>query len=159
MEGKTKDIVRQKLTQYLESKGLRKTPERYAILDQIYTTSEHFDVDLLYEMMQTSEFRVSRATIYHTINVLVNAGLVRKHQFGNLPAQYEKAYNMVNHHHLICTHCGKIREVKDPKLLEILTQKKFARFTTSYYSLYVYGICSSCARIERQESRKNEKES
>ncbi len=160
IEEKTREIVRQKLSQYLEAKKLRKTPERYAILDKIYATSEHFDVDLLYEMMSESEYRVSRATVYNTIDLLVDAGLVRKHQFGNHPAQYEKSYNMVNHHHLICTRCGKIREVKDPKLLEVLTQKKFARFTTAYYALYVYGICSSCTQAERKELRKknNEKE-
>ena len=107
IEEKTREIVRQKLSQYLEAKKLRKTPERYAILDKIYATSEHFDVDLLYEMMSESEYRVSRATVYNTIDLLVDAGLVRKHQFGNHPAQYEKSYNMVNHHHLICTvhHC------------------------------------------------------
>ena len=157
IEEKTREIVRQKLSQYLEAKKLRKTPERYAILDKIYATSEHFDVDLLYEMMSESEYRVSRATVYNTIDLLVDAGLVRKHQFGNHPAQYEKSYNMVNHHHLICTRCGKIREVKDPK---VLTQKKFARFTSAYYALYVYGICSSCTQAERKKLRKknNEKE-
>ena len=91
IEEKTREIVRQKLSQYLEAKKLRKTPERYAILDKIYATSEHFDVDLLYEMMSESEYRVSRATVYNTIDLLVDAGLVRKHQFGNHPAQYEKS--------------------------------------------------------------------
>lgn len=81
IEEKTREIVRQKLSQYLEAKKLRKTPERYAILDKIYATSEHFDVDLLYEMMSESEYRVSRATVYNTIDLLVDAGLVRKHQF------------------------------------------------------------------------------
>lgn len=160
IEEKTREIVRQKLSQYLEAKKLRKTPERYAILDKIYATSEHFDADLLHEMMSASEYRVSRATVYNTIDLLVDAGLVRKHQFGNHPVQYEKSYNMANHHHLICTRCGKIREVKDPKLLEVLSQKKFARFTTAYYALYVYGVCSSCLQAERKELRRknNEKE-
>ena len=161
IEEKTREIVRHKLTQYLEAKKLRKTTERYEILDTIYATSEHFDVDLLYKMMAKGEYRVSRATVYNTIDLLVDAGLVRKHQFSNHPAQYEKSYNMANHHHLICTRCGKIREVKDPKLLEVLSQKKFARFTTAYYALYVYGICSSCMQAEQKELRKknNEKES
>ena len=81
-EDKTKEIVRQKLTQYLEAKGHRKTPERYAILDKIYSTNEHFDVDSLYDIMSQSEYRVSRATIYNTVDLLVDAGLIRKHQFG-----------------------------------------------------------------------------
>ena len=151
IEEKTREIVRQKLSQYLEAKKLRKTPERYAILDKIYATSEHFDVDLLHEMMSESEYRVSRATVYNTVALLVDAGLVRKHQF-------EKSDNMANHHHLICTRCGKIREVKDPKLLEVLSQKKFARFTTAYYALYVYGICSSCMQAERKGLRRKNSE-
>ena len=158
IEEKTREIVRQKLSQYLEAKKLRKTPERYAILDKIYATSEHFDVDLLHEMMSESEYRVSPATVYNTVDLLVDAGLVRRHQFGNHPAQYQRSYNMPNHHHLICTRCGKIREVKDPKLLEVLSQKKFARFTTAYYALYVYGICSSCMQAERKGLRRKNSE-
>ena len=64
---KTKDIVKFELTRYLESKGHRKTPERYAILDKIYSMNEHFDVDSLYDEMAQSEYRVSRATVYNTI--------------------------------------------------------------------------------------------
>ena len=153
IEDKNREIVHQKLTQYLEAGQRRKTPERYAILDKIYSTSEHFDVELLYEMMMESGYRVSRATVYNTVDLLVEAGLIRKHQFGNHPAQYEKAYNMANHHHLICTRCGKIKEVKDSRLSEALSQKKFARFTTAYYALYVYGLCASCARAERKKQQ------
>lgn len=160
IEEKIRENVRQSLTRYLEAKKLRKTPERYAILDKIYTTSEHFDADSLYEMMSESDFPVSRATVYNTIELLVEAGLIRKHLFGNSTTQYERAYNMANHHHLICTRCGKIQEVKDQKLLEVLTQKKFSRFTTSYYALYVYGVCATCTRAERRKQREknNEKE-
>ncbi len=159
VEEKNREIIRQKLTQYLEAKKCRKTPERYAILEMIYTTNEHFDVESLYEMMTKSDYRVSRATVYNTIDLLTDAGLVRKHQFGRHPAQYEKVYNMANHHHLICTRCGKIKEVKDAKLSEALSQRKFARFTTAYYALYVYGVCSSCLREERRkkQERQNEK--
>lgn len=89
-EDKTKEIVRQKLTQYLEAEGHRKTPERYAILDKIYSTNEHFDVDSLYDIMSQSEYRVSRATIYNTVDLLVDAGLIRKHQFGYNPCPIRK---------------------------------------------------------------------
>ena len=151
---KTKDIVKFELTRYLESKGHRKTPERYAILDKIYSMNEHFDVDSLYDEMAQSEYRVSRATVYNTIDLLIGAGLVRKHQFGSNPAQYEKSYNMANHHHLICTKCGKVKEVKDMELLQSLANKKFSRFTTSYYTLYVYGVCNRCAQAEKRKSLK-----
>lgn len=81
-----KDTVRQIFTEYLNANGHRKTPERYAILDTIYSIDGHFDIDTLYSLMADQEnFRVSRATLYNTIILLINARLVIKHQFGNLP--------------------------------------------------------------------------
>lgn len=87
-----KDTVRQIFTEYLNANGHRKTPERYAILDTIYSIDGHFDIDTLYSLMADQEnFRVSRATLYNTIILLINARLVIKHQFGN-SSQYEKSY-------------------------------------------------------------------
>ena len=148
---KTREIVKTELTQYLAARGFRKTPERYAILDKIYTMNEHFDADSLFDLMAQSDYRVSRATIYNTIELLADAGLVRKHQFGSNPAQYERSYNSVNHHHLICTRCGKIKEVKDADLLQVLENKKFSKFVPCYYSLYVYGLCSKCLQAAKKK--------
>lgn len=84
-----KDTVRQIFTEYLTANGHRKTPERYAILDTIYSIDGHFDIDMLYSrMMDQENFRVSRATLYNTIILLINARLVIKHQFGT-SSQYE----------------------------------------------------------------------
>lgn len=148
------DIVKIELTRYLEAKGCRKTPERYAILDKIYSMSHHFDVDSLYNLMAESEYRVSRATVYNTVDLLIEAGLVRKHQFGNQPAQFERTYNTANHHHLICMKCGKVQEIKDSDFQEYLANKKLRRFTPAYYALYVYGKCNQCTQAERKNSRK-----
>ena len=105
-----KDTVRQIFTEYLNANGHRKTPERYAILDTIYSIDGHFDIDMLYsQMMNHENFRVSRATLYNTIILLINARLVIKHQFGT-SSQYEKSYNRETHHHQICTQCGKVTE-------------------------------------------------
>ena len=103
-----KDTVRQIFTEYLTANGHRKTPERYAILDTIYSIDGHFDIDMLYSrMMDQENFRVSRATLYNTIILLINARLVIKHQFGT-SSQYEKSYNRETHHHQICTQCGRV---------------------------------------------------
>ena len=112
MEENIKDTVKQILTEYLQKNGHRKTPERYAILDTIYSIKGHFDVDELYSYMAEKEkFRVSRATLYNTIILLIDAGLVIKHQFGNT-SQYERSYNNETHHHMICTCCGKVSEFR-----------------------------------------------
>ena len=77
MEENVKDTVRQILTEYLQANGQRKTPERYAILDTIYTIKGHFGIDELYHYMESNgKFRVSRATLYNTIILLVDANLV-----------------------------------------------------------------------------------
>ena len=87
-----KDTVRQIFTEYLNTNGHRKTPERYAILDTIYSIDGHFDIDTLYSLMADQEnFRVSRATLYNTIILLINARLIIKHQFGNSSPNTEKA--------------------------------------------------------------------
>ena len=103
MEENVKDKVKQILTEYLQVNGHRKTPERYAILDTIYSIKGHFDIDTLYNYMANEgKFRVSRATLYNTIILFIDAKLVIKHQFGN-SSQYERAYNNETHHHMICT--------------------------------------------------------
>ena len=111
-----KETVRQIFTEYLTANGHRKTPERYAILDTIYSIDGHFDIDMLYlRMMEQENFRVSRATLYNTIILLINARLVIKHQFGT-SSQYEKSYNRETHHHQICTQCGKVTEFQNEEL-------------------------------------------
>ena len=125
MEENVKDKVKQILTEYLQVNGHRKTPERYAILDTIYSIKGHFDIDTLYNYMANEgKFRVSRATLYNTIILFIDAKLVIKHQFGN-SSQYERAYNNETHHHMICTECGKVTEFQDENLKQAIanTQK------------------------------------
>lgn len=152
IEEKSKIIARNKLTLYLESKKLRKTPERYAILDKVFSCNTHFDIMALYKKMEEASYHVSRATIYNTMDLLTECGLVRKHQFGNQQAQYEKVCDTTNHHHLICTECGKIKEVKDSEFIKYMNTIKYPSFSTSYFMLYVYGICNSCARKLKKKS-------
>ena len=157
-ETKARISARNMLTAFLEGKRLRKTPERYAILDKVLELSAHFDIMSLYREMEQDSYHVSRATIYNTMELLVECGLVRKHQFGNRHAQYEKVLDATNHHHLMCTECGKIKEVKDTELIKYMNLRKYPSFSTQYFALYVYGICSRCARrMKKATSEKNMK--
>lgn len=153
MEENVKETVKQMLTEYLQSNGHRKTPERYAILDTIYSIKGHFDIDTLYNYMANEgNFRVSRATLYNTIILLIDAHLVIKHQFGN-SSQYERAYKNETHHHMICTECGKVTEFQDEALKQAIGNTKLKKFTSSHYSLYIYGVCSKCAWTKRRKTK------
>lgn len=155
MEENIKETVKQMLTEYLQKNGHRKTPERYAILDMIYTIKGHFDIDTLYHLMEDEgQFRVSRATLYNTIILLLDANLVIRHQFGN-SSQYERAYKNETHHHMICTECGKVTELEDENLKKAIVETKLKKFTASHYSLYIYGVCSKCTWAKRRKKTNN----
>lgn len=149
---KVYEEAKQIFTAYMQQKNLRKTPERYAILEVIYNAVGHFDVEKLYVIMKNKNYRVSRATVYNTLDLLVECGLVTKHQFGQNMAQFEKCYGFKQHDHLLCQVCNKVLEFCDPRIQNIKKMvEEVHDFQINHHTLQFYGVCND----EKCEGKKN----
>lgn len=138
-----------KFIAFLNSKRLRKTPERFEILKSVMECKGHFDADSLHRMLERKGYHVSRATVYNTIELLCSAGIVRKLLFDTHQARYELAEK--THSHLVCTQCGEIREIDLDGIDSTLASMGFNNFSPAYVSTCIYGICGSC--LNKQKGR------
>jgi Fur family ferric uptake transcriptional regulator len=132
--------VRSIFTAYLEKNKHRKTPERFAILREIYAFPGHFDVETLFSRMKQKRYTVSRATLYNTIELLLDCNLVRKNQFGQNTAHFEKAFQNQQHDHIILTDTGQVIEFCDPRIQSIkATLEEIFGIEIEHHSLNFYG--------------------
>lgn len=152
--GRVPEAVERILDSYLEMNNHRKTPERYAILRAVYAMKGHFSLDELgQKLAEEDRFPVSRATLYNTINLFLQLRLVVRHRFQG-STKYEACFNEKNHCHQICTVCGKVTEVTSPEISEAVAQMHLKRFRKDGYSLYIYGICSTCQAVITRKTNK-----
>jgi len=154
MKESIKVSVRNILTNYLELNKFRKTPERYAILDAVYSTTGHFTLEELGDkLLEEQNFPVSRATLYNTLKLFMELRLVIRHRFQG-STKYEACYVNSGHSHQICTMCGKVTEIKSPQISEAIDMMHLKRFRCDGYTLYIYGICSTCqAKLTRKATK------
>ena len=153
MNESVKAAVERILDSYLEMNNHRKTPERYAILRAVYETDGHFTLDELGEkLVKEYKFLVSRATLYNTLNLFMELRLVIRHRFQGT-TKYEACYDSNSHCHQMCTVCGKVTEIRSPEVAEAIDMLHLKRFRKDGFTLYIYGICSTCQA--RQTRMKN----
>ena len=152
------DAIVEKFNNYLKERGKRRTPERYEILNHVLAFRKQFTVDDLKQTMDNGHFRVSQATLYYTMNLLVEADILRRLSTGTNAVAFERVDN-VRHIHLLCQECGKVKLVKDQNFMAYMNALRFPAFTASYYNLTVYGICNDCARrikrLQREAKKSN----
>ncbi|MDE7456523.1 MAG: transcriptional repressor [Prevotella sp.] len=158
MKEDIKATVKNILTSYLELNKYRKTPERFTILDAVYSTSGHFTLDELNEKLVTEyNFPVSRATLYNTLKLFLELRLVIRHRLQST-TKYEACYDNNSHSHQVCTMCGKVTEIKSPQVIDAINKMHTKRFRKDGFTLYIYGICSTCqAKMTRKAKEEKKK--
>jgi len=129
------------------SRKLRSTSSRLAVLDAVLQSQGHFDAEGLYYRMISSGKKISRATVYNTLDLLQECGLVSKYRFTDHSSRYEKAFGRPHHHHLICLECGDLIEFVNERLNriqeDVCAEKNFSPQSSS---LQIFGTCAKCRK-------------
>lgn len=137
--------------EYLESNHLRKTPERYAILNAVYEQVGIFSIGDLSETLEKDSFIVSRATLYNTLKLFEKIHLIVSHKIRK-KTRYESCVDGNNSCLEVCTVCGSVKKANFPQLDKAIASLRTCRFRKKGFSLYIYGVCSSCqSRMKRKK--------
>lgn len=142
---------------YLERKHLKRTEERHKVLEVICTFKGPFDVNMILDLLQKKQFTVSRATIYNTLEILIDADVVIRHPLNGNTQQYELCCLSTNHTHLVCTQCGSIRKISSKEQPIDPSVMRKNRFTPAYHCIYIYGQCAKCRQRQKSKDKKSDK--
>jgi Fur family transcriptional regulator, ferric uptake regulator len=144
--GPDRERLRRELGAFMAQRGLRSTEQRRLIIDKLFEAKEHVTIDQLLATVRHEDPRVGYATVYRTMKLLAEGGLVEERKFGDGFTRYELADEETHHDHLICVSCGKITEFEEPAIEE-LQERVAARydFTVQHHKHELYGICADCA--------------
>jgi Fur family ferric uptake transcriptional regulator len=147
----------ERFEEYLQSKGKRVTQPRRVLVNHVFSKHEHFDADALIDELShqgKGPQRVSRPTVYRTLNELVESGLLRKMEIGGR-AVYEHDYGYPDHDHLYCTQCQNLIEFQSSELIEL--RNRVAReqnFRPSGHRFIINGVCEECQKKSRRKKRR-----
>ncbi|MEW6618890.1 MAG: Fur family transcriptional regulator [bacterium] len=130
---------------YLNQKGLKFTPEREVVLEEVFSTHKHFDVDQLYDRLRKRDEHISRATIYRTLPLLVESNLIKETFRYQGRASYEHTFGHDHHDHLFCIECGKVIEFKEEQIERLQDEicKRYG-FEPVEHRLGIRGYCKMC---------------
>ncbi len=148
-EEKRRQRVVQALDDFLALTGRRRTPERYAILGAALEMKAPFSVEELEQRMSSGGFRVSKATVYNAVALFLDASIVRRVRLDGKEEKWEIADTAAGalRLRLVCSRCGRVREVRDTELARMLSLKRFTSFSPSLFDIYVSGTCTRCRGI------------
>jgi Fur family transcriptional regulator, ferric uptake regulator len=144
---------KQQFLAWLHGRGQRVTEERLALFEEVFSQHGHIDAEELLAAMQARGSKISRATVYRNLDLLVECGLARKQQLASRRFLYEHVHGGQHHDHLVCTVCGRVVEFMSPGIAALQTEICRAHgFVPSHHTLQISGLCNRCAEARRAVS-------
>ena len=142
---------KEQFLQFLRLRGQRVTGERLALFEEVFSQHGHIDAEELLGAMQARGLKISRATVYRNLDLLVESGLARKQRLGSRGFLYEHVHPGQQHDHLVCTGCGRVVEFVSPGIAALQTEICRAHgFVPVRHTLQIAGLCNQCAETAAQ---------
>lgn len=151
----TESTRKERFEAYLKAASKRCTPERFAILEAVDACPVHFRAEDVISCLTDRRYHVSAPTVYSTLDLLYDCGMVKRFVISRGCYDYERAdtAGIAGHHvHLVCSSCGKVKLLRDAELARSIAARSWAGFTPADYSLNIYGTCSACRRRARRNA-------
>jgi Fur family ferric uptake transcriptional regulator len=139
---------KEQFLQFLRGRGQRVTGERLALFEEIFSQHGHIDAEELLGAMKERGLKISRATVYRNLDLLVESGLARKQRLGGRGHLYEHVHAGQHHDHLVCTGCGRVVEFVSPGIAALQAEICRAHgFAPMRHTLQIAGLCNVCAAV------------
>ena len=144
-------LAHKMLTEYLRNNKLRKTPERYAILDAVYSVSSPFDINDVWQKVERGAMKISLATIYNTMLLFEKAHILFRSNPHGRNSKFVVNTDRNMHNYLVCTNCGNVYEVPGDKIRPLVKRLKIGNFEVREMSVVIYGLCPTCVYLNKKK--------